>query len=160
MARGFFDLGQDKLLSPSAIDAAGAAKPIGPAADQSVINRTLAALTKLSLAIRTRKGRLREVYDAADSDGNGDLDEEEFIRMCFKFMPGQISRAEALQMMKLMDTDGSGKISFKEFSEGVLQHQKRRGPVTVTMNVVPKEKKYADDLAQRNAILYGSPLNR
>eukprot|EP00935_MAST-01C_sp_MAST-1C-sp1_P002331 g2331.t1 len=75
-------------------------------------------------------------------------------------MPGQISRAEALQMMKIMDADGDGKISFKEFSDGVLEHQKLRGPVTVTMKAVPKEKKYVDDMAQRNAILYGSPLNR
>ena len=161
MARKFFDEGEDKLLSPGAIDAAGGtSKPFGPAADPAMKNRMHAALTKLSLALRTRQHELRAIFDEADIDGSGILDEQEFMELCFSFMPGQISRAEALQLLRVVDSNKDGRVSFDEFKTAVLDTQKLVGAVTSTMKTVPKKKVFKCDEQLRVHTLIGPPLNR
>jgi Ca2+-binding EF-hand superfamily protein len=133
------DVGQDHLVSPGAFDAGCRIKPIGPASDPSAAGRRRAGLTKLSLALRTRNEELRVVFDEADTDGDGQLQQEEFVHLMERFLPGQISRAEVMQVMRIMDLDSNGAISFEEFSAGINDNS-----VQSAMRVektVPRERK-------------------
>jgi Ca2+-binding EF-hand superfamily protein len=142
MAKGQgHDTGQDRLISPSALDAATALKPIGPAADQSLGNRREIAITKLSLALRTRNEELQTVFDKADHNHDGELQPEEFTEMVERFLPGEISRTEIFEVMKIMDLDGNGAVSFSEFRDGIFRNPvKFRSPHRARTKVDPVRK--------------------
>jgi hypothetical protein len=51
--------------------------------------------------------QLKEVFELMDIDNSGAIDVNE-LRSCFKLLGMKVSFAEAKEMLKTMDTDGSG----------------------------------------------------
>merc|ERR1712222_207524 len=58
---------------------------------------------------------IREKFDAIDTDGSGELDEDE-MRALFESMGRPVSKRIIANLMRLSDIDGNGTIDFEEFS--------------------------------------------
>ena len=61
-------------------------------------------------------GSLRAKFDELDTNGNGQLDAEE-LQAVFAGVGKAISVGTIANMLRLADEDGSGAISFEEFTE-------------------------------------------
>lgn len=61
-----------------------------------------------------REEQLRKDFEAADTDGSGAIDRQEFTRLMWK-LQGSMSDAEIQQQLDIVDSDGDGEISFAEF---------------------------------------------
>ena len=60
------------------------------------------------------EGYVRAKFDAIDTDGSGELDEEE-MRALFESMGRSVSKRVISNIMRLSDLDGNGTIDFEEF---------------------------------------------
>ena len=71
-------------------------------------------------AIRTRKhdDRLHQLFSRMDQDGDGLLSESEFIQG-LQSVDGEMTENEAQVMFRQTDTDASGKVSYREFTQFV-----------------------------------------
>lgn len=74
-------------------------------------------------AIRNRKqnDRLHQLFSRMDQDGDGLLNEAEFIQG-LQSVNGEITENEARVMFRQTDTDASGKVSYLEFTEFVQEN--------------------------------------
>ena len=63
--------------------------------------------------------KLKEAFDAADADGGGDLDVDEFVRAFRDLMPGA-DDARLRQLFAKIDVDADERIDWDEFSTYVL----------------------------------------
>ena len=63
--------------------------------------------------------KLKEAFDAADADGGGDLDADEFVRAFRDLMPGA-DDARLRQLFAKIDVDADERIDWDEFSTYVL----------------------------------------
>ncbi|XP_018617045.1 rab11 family-interacting protein 4A-like [Scleropages formosus] len=60
--------------------------------------------------------KLREVFDACDQDGNGYLCVQRFVDLGLRFGQGD----EVKKLANYLDPNAQGRISFKDFCQGVL----------------------------------------
>lgn len=65
---------------------------------------------------------LEALFNAFDDDHSGELDEEE-VGLLVSQMGTKLSQEENHNLFRIMDADGSGTVSFREFATVVL-HQK------------------------------------
>lgn len=63
--------------------------------------------------------KLVELFEETDADGSGKIDEDEFVALVMKLMPGR-GEAYARSLMSFADKDGGGDISFAEFIDLLL----------------------------------------
>ena len=63
--------------------------------------------------------KLKEAFDAADADGGGDLDVDEFVRAFSDLMPGA-DDAHLRRLFAKIDVDADERIDWDEFSTYVL----------------------------------------
>ena len=68
----------------------------------------MAAPTEKQLA------EIRSAFDACDSDGDGFINQDEFLAL-LNTLDGDVSRAECQLDFEVADTEGDGYIGFKEF---------------------------------------------
>lgn len=66
------------------------------------------------LRVEFQEDQLRKDFAAADTDGSGAIDREEFTRLMWK-LQGSMTEAEIQQQLDIVDSDGDGEISFDEF---------------------------------------------
>merc|ERR1719494_410825 len=71
---------------------------------------------------RTRRSMnmIREAFNKYDKDGNGSIDQQEFLSAWGSLGLGH-TEEELLQMFKEMDEDGSGAVSYEEFREATFK---------------------------------------
>ena len=68
----------------------------------------------------TAKERARFLFRLFDSDGSGDLDQQELYRMLlFAQSKHDVDRYEAARLLSVLDKDKSGDVDEEEFVEGV-----------------------------------------
>jgi len=65
---------------------------------------------------------MRRVFRSFDKSGDGFIDRSE-LAAAFQEMKMNLSDAEVTQMMKMVDTDGSGSLNYEEFIERVFGKQ-------------------------------------
>ena len=71
----------------------------------------------------SRRGDLRYIFDAIDTDRSGTLSTQELARHLRQ--AGQaLSETEIAYLFSCMDVDGNGEIDFEEFGELMLRHQR------------------------------------
>jgi Ca2+-binding EF-hand superfamily protein len=58
--------------------------------------------------------KLRAAFDACDTNGDGYIDQQEFLRL-LQQLDGDVSPAECELDLEFADTEGDGYIGFKEF---------------------------------------------
>lgn len=68
---------------------------------------------------RPAQASLRRMFDAIDSDGNGNLDADEIGHLC-ENMGVKLTDKELELAMRAIDKDASGQVSFDEFSTWVM----------------------------------------
>ena len=57
---------------------------------------------------------INQLFSACDLDGSGFIDEHELTSICAELSPEQVSN-----IFRELDTDGDGKISISEFTNGM-----------------------------------------
>lgn len=68
---------------------------------------------------RPAQATLRRIFESIDSDGNGSLEAEEIGKLC-ENMGAKLTAHELELAMRVIDKDGSGEVSFDEFSAWVM----------------------------------------
>jgi Ca2+-binding EF-hand superfamily protein len=118
------DQSNANLLDPEAYDTIGKYKALGKSmsAKQNLKN----SVAKLHVALRSRKSKLKKIFVSFDDDRNGGLDWEEFRHLLQHFLPGEITKSEAMGVIKAIDADGDGLIQWEELEEFVTEYQRGR----------------------------------
>ena len=65
----------------------------------------------------TDESSIRKAFDEADTDGNGTLDKEEVADLMRSLMDTPPTAEGMDAIFNLLDLDGSGDVSFEEFTE-------------------------------------------
>ena len=68
---------------------------------------------------RPAQATLRRIFESIDADGNGSLEAEEIGKLC-ENMGAKLTERELELAMRVIDKDGSGAVSFDEFSAWVM----------------------------------------
>jgi hypothetical protein len=71
-----------------------------------------------------RRNELRAAFDAVDVSGDGALDVDE-LRVLARSLGLETSNAQLREMMREIDTDGSGQVDFQEFAILMLRLQEQ-----------------------------------
>jgi Ca2+-binding EF-hand superfamily protein len=108
------------LLDPEAIDAGLKRKAMGQSNSSTLTINSI--VTKLQLCMRTRKSELKRIFKRLDRDKNGYLDSNEFAGMMQYFMPGECTKKEARQILRLLDVNRDGKLQWEEILAFVNEH--------------------------------------
>jgi hypothetical protein len=72
---------------------------------------------------RPAQASVRRLFDSIDSDGNGTLEADEIGQLCAN-MGAKLTEHELRLAMRAIDKDGSGEVSFDEFSAWVMSTNK------------------------------------
>lgn len=62
---------------------------------------------------------IKECFDTFDADGSGAIDKDEIKKVC-EALGVDASGAEIDELIKQADSDGDGKIQYKEFKKAVM----------------------------------------
>jgi hypothetical protein len=109
----------DDDASSAVVDSAGrrlTAKGTGADAARNADLAVAEALAKVGTALFSHGDRMRSVFASIDTDGNGQLDSDEFASALVRLGLG-LERSESDSVFALVDEDGGGSVTFSEFEE-------------------------------------------
>jgi hypothetical protein len=92
-----------------------------------------------------KEQQLRKDFSAADTDGSGAIDREEFTKLMWK-LQGTMTEGEIQQQLDIVDSDGDGEISFGEFRvwwtsppmEQLRKEHRARMGIAVSSQAIPR----------------------
>ena len=118
------------------------------------------ATAKSSKVSAKASGKLRELFDAIDSDGSGSISADELLKYSDMVDLDGMTPARVREMMGEADTDGDGEVDFDEFVEVMNKSKQWRGCATPSVMRVDKRILAEADgvIAMGNSLL--EPLRR
>lgn len=132
-------------------------------------NVTVDDVLRTAVQNRRKAGRLHNIFDSMDKDGDGVLNQKEFVDgICT--IHTEITRKEAFIMFRQLDVDATGTLSYHEFTNFVENtgfkastlklpplHRDRRGIIQIE---AAKEKYFGDKVRKMNSARKSGPTNQ
>jgi hypothetical protein len=100
------------LVDPEAHDAVHKSRAIGLL--DSTVKSVHATVHKLHVKLKTQRKNLKKIFDTFDVTKSGELNAAGFGELLQYFCPGEISKYQARQVLKVLDKNRDGRLQWDE----------------------------------------------